>query len=280
MRFGLQRKKLFPTIKDRPYIHTYQVFPTGVKGDGTRVGLMELVDSSEAFKSFEWKPWQVRANTDMVRRLVTSAAGAYIGGYVLGVIDRHWDNILIRNKHTLLHIDFGFLLGTQPPIDAPKFSISSDMKNALICVGEWNTFIDLAVSAYKVLRDRSKEVIRAGKLIYSLALDWEASAIEDYFNASLQLKLDEDTALSNIRAELEGSSIAWQNFFKQFSHKTIDPVWYGLLRRHFPPAVAIMSKVEDSSKEKAAAKKAKDVDGTTVGLVKKYIKESSSSEST
>ena len=28
--------------------------------------------------------------------MINSAAGAVVGGYVLGVRDRHWDNILVK----------------------------------------------------------------------------------------------------------------------------------------------------------------------------------------
>ena len=44
--------------------------------------------------------------------LVASAAGSYMASYVMGVRDRHFDNVLIRDTDcTLFHIDFGFVLG-------------------------------------------------------------------------------------------------------------------------------------------------------------------------
>jgi len=247
----------FPDVKKRPYIHTYQVFPTGID-----VGFMELVDNAESFKNFDWEAWLKNSNDDMVQRMITSAAGSYIGGFVLGVRDRHWDNILIRNKHTMLHIDFGFLLGTQPPIDAPKLSISSGMKVALETLGVWETMIQLCLDAYKILRIHATEVIQACKLIFGQVLEWDHRIIEEHLIESLQLEESEDVALKVVKDLILGSSSAWQNWFKQFSHKTIDPMWYGLLRAHFPPAEAIMGKVETKTKKKMEAKKVSGLDGT------------------
>jgi hypothetical protein len=44
-------------------------------------------------------------------RLVSSAAASYVSAYILGIRDRHFDNILIRQDGTLFHVDFGHILG-------------------------------------------------------------------------------------------------------------------------------------------------------------------------
>jgi phosphatidylinositol kinase/protein kinase (PI-3 family) len=49
-----------------------------------------------------------------------------LGGYLLGIRDRHMDNMmLINNQNSLqfLHIDFGFILDTGPIFDAQLISI-------------------------------------------------------------------------------------------------------------------------------------------------------------
>ena len=56
-------------------------------------------------------------------KLVASAAASYIAAYVLGLKDRHYDNILlIPTEGTLFHIDFGFIFGMSPSLDTVSFS--------------------------------------------------------------------------------------------------------------------------------------------------------------
>jgi phosphatidylinositol kinase/protein kinase (PI-3 family) len=60
--------------------------------------------------------------------LVASAAGAYMASYVLGVGDRHFDNILIRADGCLFHIDFGHILGGGVAFDTADFAITPDLQ--------------------------------------------------------------------------------------------------------------------------------------------------------
>jgi phosphatidylinositol 3-kinase len=93
-------------------------------------------------------------NAEVYYNFVYSCAGYCVVTYILGIGDRHLDNILIQRNGKLFHIDFGFILGADPkPMPSPM-RIVQPMIDAM---GgrhgeEWNTFLDLCVEMFNRLR--------------------------------------------------------------------------------------------------------------------------------
>lgn len=80
-----------------------------------------------------------------------SLAGACVFEYVLGIGDRHSDNILVSTTGLLFHIDFALFLGNDygPAASAP-FTLTPLMQEVL--GAQWARFCDTLVAAYLAVR--------------------------------------------------------------------------------------------------------------------------------
>lgn len=85
-------------------------------------GIIEFVDECKPLKDFESGDGRIlrylisnnQGKYPPVNTLIYSSAIFTVLTYFLGVGDRHSDNILITTKGKFFHIDFGFILGSDP----------------------------------------------------------------------------------------------------------------------------------------------------------------------
>ncbi|XP_028842597.1 phosphatidylinositol 4-phosphate 3-kinase C2 domain-containing subunit alpha [Denticeps clupeoides] len=150
---------------------------------GKDKGMVELVPSSETLRkiqveygvtgSFKDKPiaeWLRKYNPaedeyeKACENFIYSCAGCCVATYLLGICDRHNDNIMLRSTGHMFHIDFGKFLGHAQMIgsfkrDRAPFVLTSDMAY-VINGGERPTirfqlFVDLCSQAYNLIRKHS-----------------------------------------------------------------------------------------------------------------------------
>ncbi|KAI0562998.1 Phosphatidylinositol kinase [Gracilaria domingensis] len=256
-----------PKYSKPPYSFCYEVFPTT-----PTKGFMEAMTGLIPLKDYDWVGWRNKfgSDSDRVEDIVRSTVGSYIGAYICGFLwllafflvsclllsgrDRHFDNVLVKDHQYVLHIDFGFLMGTSPPIDGPRIAIAPQMEAVFKELGIWDRFVTMCVDAFLALRAEAPAIVRSFVMMFSKA-GYEEAQIRNFVQGKFSLNVhdSEKKAGDLLRRQLVMSSGDIKTKFKAFAHAHIDPAWYGLLEKGFPPAVAIM-KLVDAKEQKAARK--------------------------
>ena len=71
--------------------------------------------------------------------------------YLLGIGDRHRDNLLIRDTGQLFHIDFGFIMGRDPKPLPQAMRVSKDMIE-MLDEKRFSEFLRHCFTAFIILR--------------------------------------------------------------------------------------------------------------------------------
>ncbi|KAI0980934.1 hypothetical protein GJ496_000313 [Pomphorhynchus laevis] len=73
------------------------------------------------------KHLQIKIDADLLDSYVRSCAGYCVITYLLGVGDRHLDNLMLRPTGQIFHIDFSFIFGRDPKPLPPAVKVNKDM---------------------------------------------------------------------------------------------------------------------------------------------------------
>lgn len=178
-----------------------------------QAGLIEFVAGCVTLaKVKKLKPRAI--NYGWKAQLVASAAGSYIASYVLGIRDRHHDNVLIHEENGyLFHIDFGKILGDSVAVDTGEFAITTDLKKVMD--DRWEDFVSLCLKAYLVLRAHSVMVME----LCSTMLARIKPNSQEFLMSSLMLDRQPEAGCLVLREKILSAPKNLQTRFKNAMHK-------------------------------------------------------------
>ncbi|KAH3758034.1 Phosphatidylinositol 3-kinase VPS34 [Pelomyxa schiedti] len=108
--------------------------------------------------------------------------------HILGIGDRHLENLMLTTEGNLFHIDFGFILGNEPPFKplSPPMRICKEMVNVMGGVNSthYRQFKQYCVESYYIIR-KSSNLISLFSLmpnagIHYIALDQKKNILQVY----------------------------------------------------------------------------------------------------
>ncbi|XP_077401425.1 phosphatidylinositol 4,5-bisphosphate 3-kinase catalytic subunit gamma isoform [Vanacampus margaritifer] len=210
------------------------LLPYGCISTGNRIGMIEIVKdattianiqqsvvgSTGAFKDEILHQW-LRDKCvgedkfqQAVERFLYSCGGYCVATYVLGIGDRHNDNIMITESGNLFHIDFGHILGNYKSFmgiskEWVPFVLTPDFLYVMGTSGKkssphFQKFQDVCVKAYLALRHHTNLLIILFSMMLMTGMPQLTSKEDiEYIREALTVGRSEDDAQRHLLDQIE-----------------------------------------------------------------------------
>ncbi|ALC42493.1 Pi3K59F [Drosophila busckii] len=152
-------------------------------------------------------------SSEVMDTYIKSCAGYCVITYLLGVGDRHLDNLLLTTNGKLFHIDFGYILGRDPKPMPPPMKLSKEMVEAMggVSSEHHQEFRKQCYTAYLHLRRHANVMLNLFSLMVdatvpdiALEPDKAVKKVEE----NLQLGLTDEEAVQHLQSLLDISITA------------------------------------------------------------------------
>lgn len=147
---------------------------------------------------------------DVMDTYVKSCAGYCVITYLLGVGDRHFDNLLLTTSGKLFHIDFGYILGRDPKPLPPPMKLSKEMVDGMGGANSphYQTFRKLCYTAFLHLRRHSNLILNLFNLmtdanVPDIALEPDKAVIK--VQEKFKLEMGDEEAVRHLQSLLDTS---------------------------------------------------------------------------
>lgn len=220
---------------------TFTCVPTGHMR-----GMIEMVQQAETLRkiqvelgltgSFKDRPiaeWLAKHNPSAleyeraVSNFTASCAGYSVATYILGICDRHNDNIMLKTSGHLFHIDFGKFLGDAQMFgnfkrDRTPFVLTSDM--AYVINGgdkpsaKFHNFVDLCCQAFNIVRKHGNLILNMFGLMASSGIPGVTMDAVQYVQRALLPDQTNPEAAAYFARMIQSSLKSWFTQFNFFLH--------------------------------------------------------------
>jgi len=205
--------------------------PYGCVATGDEIGFIEIVLNSDttanitkkyaggAGGAFMKEPMAMflrehnpsdRQYEEAVETFCISLAGYCVATYIIGIGDRHNDNVMLSKNGHLFHIDFGHFLGNfkskfgfkrerAPFVFTPDFAYVLGDKGG----PKFERFIEVCCKAYNIMRSNSHELINLFSLMLSTGIP-ELRKAEDihWLRTCLKMGLSPEQAADHFTKQI------------------------------------------------------------------------------
>lgn len=167
--------------------------------------------------------WDKNDGDNPRQRFIKSSAAYSVVSYVLGVGDRHLDNLLVSKKGNFLHVDFGYMFGIDPKFVPVTVRVVEQMTDAMGPDGT-REFLRLCSVVFVAVRHIADE------LCCSLAMMIEADlphlpksqeVLSKIMLQKLALDLSDEGAGDLIRQEVIDAITALRPMFAEYIHRFV-----------------------------------------------------------
>ncbi|KDQ06726.1 hypothetical protein BOTBODRAFT_167791 [Botryobasidium botryosum FD-172 SS1] len=145
----------------------------------------------------------------VIDTFVRSCAGYCVVTYILGVGDRHLDNLLLTPDGHFFHVDFGYILGRDPKPFPPLVKVCKEMVDGMGGAGSshYARFKNLCFTAFTILRKSANLIFNLMSLMVDANIpDIQHGNVHEQIRDKFQLDLTEEEAIKHFETLLNETS--------------------------------------------------------------------------
>ncbi|KAE9386016.1 atypical/PIKK/PI3K protein kinase [Gymnopus androsaceus JB14] len=169
----------------------------------------EQDDCSDCERVWEWSVGTWGIEPGVIDTFVRSCAGYCVVTYLLGVGDRHLDNLLVAPDGHFFHVDFGYILGRDPKPFPPAVKVCKEMVDGMggTQSAQYMRFKSFCFTAFTILRKSANLILNLVTLMVDASIpDIKHRDVHEQIQEKFRLDLTEEEAIKHFEMLLNETS--------------------------------------------------------------------------